>query len=1615
MATIDERVVSLKLNNKQFLSAIQESAAGMDKLKGSLSKVGESASGLKRIGEIARNTTLGDLAGSALDAASNMSVLQGVGVAALGGIAATAVQAGKSLVQSFIQPIMDGFSEYETQINAVQTILANTSQNGTTLDQVNASLEQLNTYADKTIYNFTEMTNAIGTFTVAGIGLEESTAAVKGFSNVAALSGANAQQAAGAMYQLAQAMSSGVVKLQDWMSIEKAGIGGKQFQEALIETARVYGQGVDAAIEKNGNFRLSLQEGWLTAEVMTTTLTALTNDLSEAQLVEMGYSEEQAAKMKELAQKAFDSATQIRTFTQMIGTWAEALGSGWSKTWQIILGDFGQAQALFTGIGNWVGSIIDEASDARNSFLEMWASLGGRDDLLRGLKNIFLSIFKIIGQLSTAFDRVFGGASAEGLARITKAFADFTEKLFITNNFADKLEWTFTGLFSVFHILWTVVSEVAQVIFTVASHIISALFPAFAGVNSGVFQITKVIGKVIYAFDQWFTRLDIGGKLLKFLIPPIDLLGKVISWVVGKIHDFFMWLDIGGKVTAAGAAIKGLSDKFAALKDSFKNSALGQQFAEAIDSIHNAVDKAKNKISEFGQMVGDKLKNKFDAGKNAVINYFKGFDLGNIVSMQDVLDAVGKKFDQLAEKLKISERIQWLKEKLLELRDSLVELWHEVQNSSAWKTLGDAFSKAGDKVTGLASSFQDWVNKHKNVKSAAGATATAVASVGDAAQGAAQKAGEAAKESFFKKWLDDLKRLAEQLHLPELFESVKQKLIEIKNLFTQTIGPKIKEGATQAFGAIGDALGKANENLKSYDMGKILITAIGGSMMVAIVKWVNTFKENLEKQNNLIDKVSETFDKLGGVLEAFQQQVKAEALIKIAIAIGLLTLALLVMSLVPFKKLVQGVVALGIVMKMLMMTMEQLNSMDIKGIWEVMPVLMALGVTLVLIAAAIAILGKMNAADAIQGVIAFRVVMAILIEALDSISKNKTAAEGAAVILALALAANMFAIAVLILGSMPTDTAIQGVIALGAVVAILAGFMYIVTKNPNMATGAAVLMGLAVAVNLLVGAIWILGSMDTGKLLQGAIAVGAIIVVLGAALMAAGATRSTAAGSIIAMAVAVIALSFAVEKLGNMDTVSLVKGIVALAAGLAILVAAMYGAEIFQTGAIALSIAAVAVAIFGNSLKSLAELSWIQIAAGLIALAGGLAIMLAAAWVAQMVAPGLIILTAVLIALGIAMLPVSIALAGFALILGIAATAGAAAFVVLAEGIKMLSALLPQLAIDLANAIANFIITLGSKAPEIGVAIAQLMAAAIYAIVVNTPGVVHALFVLIQALMTEIDSHAEEFGEKAAGTIAKFIQGIANKLPDVIDAGTNLIIAFLDGIGNSFPKILDKAGETIVKFLDGIEQAITKYAPQIRQKGIDIAYAIVNGITGGLLDKASEVKDELVNLCSKAYNGAKDFFGIKSPSRLMRGFGHYVGEGLAIGIDKSTDRVEAASVGMANAAYEAMKASFDKVNELVEDDPSFQPNIKPVLDLEELQKQAQAINGLGGSLGVSTNLANGARPKLNLETDPGQAPTSPVTNVTFNQNNYSPESLSESEIYRQTHNQLARARRILNS
>lgn len=1612
MATIDERVVSLKMNNKQFLSAMKESASSMDKLKESLKMQG-AADGLSRVGEIAKNTTLGDLATKALEIGKNMTVMQGLAVTAFGGIGVAALNAGRSIISGFFQTIKDGFGEYELKMKSIQTIMANTAEKGTTLSEVKTSLAELNTYADKTVYSFSDMTNAIGLFTAAGVDLNTSVASIKGLSNLAAASGSTAQQASTAYTQLSQAISAGVVHLQDWNSLVNAGMGGESFRNALIETARMMGTGVDEAIAKKGSFRESLQEDWLTAQVMTQTLTALTNDLSEAQLVEMGYSEEQAHKMKQFAQGAFDAATKVRTFSQLIDTTKEAIGSGWAETFEILFGDFEEATDLFTAISDWLGSLIKDSADARNGFLQMWKDLGGRSALVQGLANIFQAIIKVLGQIGTAFRRVFMNASAEGLVRITKAFADFTSKLIITNNFAEKLEWTFTGIFSVFHIFATILGEVAQVIFTVASHIISALFPAFTGINSGVFQITKVLGKAIYWFDQWFTKLDLGGKVLKLLLPPIDLVGKAIKWVVDRIHDFIIWIDFTSKVQHVGEGLKNLASKFGLIKDALKNSVVGREFTAAMDSIKNGIDKAKSKINEFAGSVGDKLKAKLASGKSALSDYFKGFDFNGMTSSEAIISALSNKFDELGQKLKIAEKVQWFKEKLIELRDALVEAWNVVQNSSVWDHLGKSFSDIGGKIKEVAIAFQEWVNGHSAVKEKAKEAASAVSGIGSAAAQAAKETGQAAKENFLKKWFEDIKQVARAVHLPELFDTIKQKFQEFKDFVSETFAPKVKDAVKNAFGAVGEALGNANDNLKSYDMGKILVGAIGGGVLIAFTRWINSFKKNFDKIGNMADKLGDVFDKLGGVLEAFEQKVKAKALLTIAIALGVLAGALILMSLVPAPKLLVTLAVLKFLFKMMDDMLESMTKMVAfkNDSLRIVAMLIALGAAMVLMATAVRILAGMDLKGAVVGMASMKILMMTMQEFMTKMAETKGVEKGAGILLALAASCVILSLAVYTLGSMNTGKAVQGVITLAAVVAILAGFMMLVSKDPYMGKGALLLLSLAVSCNILVSAIWMLGTMNTGKLLQGVIALGVIIAALSAALVVAGHSNARGAASMFAMAAAVTALVGAVYLLGSMSIGTLAKGLISLAIGLGILAASMAAASAFQNGAVALGIASVSFILLSGALKQLSTISWGELAIGLVALAGGFAVLLIASAVAQTVAVGLVLLTAALLAIGLALLPISIGMAAFAAVLGICATTGAAAFLVLTEGLKQLGAILPQLAIDLANAIANFIITLGAKAPELAVAMGQLIGALIYAINVNIPGVVAALFILIQALLTELSNHAYEFGAKGAEILANFLNGIADNIGKVIDAATNVIINFLDGIARNGPKIIDKGLWTVLQLLRGVRDAITKYSAQFRQVGLEIGWAIIDGVTGGLAGKAWKIGSQLVQGAKNGISKLKNALGIHSPSRVMKEIGGYMGEGLAIGIRDEHTNIAEASTGLGKAAYNALDKALDGVNDLIEEDPSFQPEIKPILDLEELKKQAGGIGGLMPAVGVTTSIANSARPPAPIAVDTSDTKSqNGVTNITFNQTNNSPEALDAATIYRNTNTQLAMAK-----
>ena len=496
---VDERVVEMQFNNASFEANVKTTMTTLDRLKAAL-KFPKKTDTLKELSVGAKNLTEGvSLSSRAVETLhTKFSALQVMGVTALVNITNQAVNAGKQIANALtLQPIMSGFAEYETQMNAVQTILSNTRSKGTTIDDVNAALDELNTYADQTIYNFTEMTRNIGTFTAAGVGLKKSTQSIKGIANLAAVSGSSSTQASTAMYQLSQALAAGKVSLMDWNSVVNAGMGGEVFQEALKRTSRVMGTGVDAALEEYGTFRESLTKGaWLTADVLTETLAQISGAYTEADLLAQGYTKDQAKEILELAQDATDAATKVKTFSQLIDTAAEALGSGWTQSWEIIIGDFEEARELFTNASNILNGFITESASARNEMLQGWADLGGRASLIQGITNLFNALLSVIRPISEAFNDIFPPVTAQKLYDLTENFRKFTEGLILTETETQQLKNVFTGIFSVIDGLITLIMDAGNAFGTFLDGIDSSNFNLLEMASNLGLYVTNMVNSV---------------------------------------------------------------------------------------------------------------------------------------------------------------------------------------------------------------------------------------------------------------------------------------------------------------------------------------------------------------------------------------------------------------------------------------------------------------------------------------------------------------------------------------------------------------------------------------------------------------------------------------------------------------------------------------------------------------------------------------------------------------------------------------------------------------------------------------------------------------------------------------------------------------------------------------------------------------------------------------------------------------------------------------------------------------------------------------------------------------------------------------------------------------
>ena len=518
--SIDSRVVQLEFDNNDFKSKVRETLSTLAQLSDLFTK-GVDIKGLEKAVAVSNNMKLDGIS-SAVDEVNDKFSLFGVfTLKVFDRIADAAINLGQTITNALaIEPVQQGFSEYEMEIGSVQTIVAST---GDSVKKVYGYLDELNTYADKTIYSFSDMTQNIGKFTNAGVSLDRAVAAIKGIANEAAVSGANSDQAAHAMYNFAQALSAGSVKLVDWKSIEIAQMGTKEFKQQLIETAVALGTltktedgyvstttdakgAVSDAFTSTRLFNESLNHQWMTTDVLVETLSHYSTDVREMTKAEkkeyeerlrgLGFTEEQIDQIEKLGKKAFDAAQDVKSFTQLVDTLKEAAGSGWTKTWKLIFGDLNEAKKLWTDVNKVVGGFIDSVSDYRNEALQYWHDAGGRSDVIAGLANVFAYLGKLIVPVQHAFESIFGTISSTDvgakLAELSSGFKSWSEGLTVTDELASRITNSFSGVFSVIKSVGTVLSGVFD-------GVISVIVPVFSTILDIAGLATSVLGKFLSA------------------------------------------------------------------------------------------------------------------------------------------------------------------------------------------------------------------------------------------------------------------------------------------------------------------------------------------------------------------------------------------------------------------------------------------------------------------------------------------------------------------------------------------------------------------------------------------------------------------------------------------------------------------------------------------------------------------------------------------------------------------------------------------------------------------------------------------------------------------------------------------------------------------------------------------------------------------------------------------------------------------------------------------------------------------------------------------------------------------------------------------------------------
>lgn len=1235
--SIDSKVVEMKFDNRDFEANVKNTMSTLDKFKDKLKFKGAEA-GLTSIQKASDKIDFSGVS-NGLDIASvKFSAFQVAGITAISNITNSLLGLGKNLINTFaIEPRTQGFSEYELKMGSVQNIMNAT---GASVEEVGRYLNELNTYADKTIYSFSDMTANIGKFTNAGVGLDKAVAAIQGISNEAAISGANANEASRAMYNFAQALSQGSVKLIDWKSIELSNMATVDFKNQLIQTAVAMGTLVEqngkyvsttkdatghvsAAFDATSMFNDSLSSQWLTTDVLVTTLGRYADETTD------------------IGKKAFAAAKDVKTFSMMWDTLKESAGSGWSETFELIFGNFEEAKTLWTGLTTVFGDVISKISTARNTLVKsvMQGSWGQFVDKITAagisldsfksklteianahgidinslidkygsfeaalsrcdnagslvaetLKNL-VDASKAAGDSQDQFNqkllsfqdtvkRVWNSdlkTSEERYQALTDAGYDYSkvqdlvnktvrghaltledlsdeqlknigytqeevDKLRVFSDEAQKTGSSLSRLMSsfgsrggrdlIFNQTDGIIMNFVNSLLKLAEIAQKAFEKMFKPINAS--QIIDVLSDIQQATAWVFNYLDAHSEAmsntLAGLLAPLKLISSILSGtftvalklaakIIGKADGTIF--DLTGSV---GNAIAEFTNFITSAK------VLGRVFDSVYFILSTFIDVVSAIISNIKNFVGSTI---------IVKNFKKVFD-----SFKPTLTVIKKLIDNVADgTLSLKEAAK--------RASQAVDKWYD-----SCKPLKTFFSDLGGNISDVIEplkKFMEQLIPFDNIDEKVKKAKESLSGLLDDLFG---KSDNSKGKKTVKQAIDEVATYAKDyiaglapIDFGQLFQNGLDTLAKVKDRFFETM-TGLKTDAQSTGNALTDFIQGVN--------WKPLLSMAGAIGALVVIK---KFSDNLNTLSKTISNVTKPFSTFDPLVQALSKTVLsfksllggvkftvvAQGILNLALAIGVMAIAIKLIGDMPLANLAAAtgalgalIIAIGVVAAIASKVATPANSLAFASMGVMFA---AFGVMIGIIAGAILLISSIDVAGATQGVVALTFLMAAMTAMMSAVlaltkkgGDGKALTQAGSMFIQLSIALLLMSASIAVIGTMSMAEVTQGLLVMGGMSALIAILISMLNKMPVSKAKAIGTMfkSLGVALILMAAAVKLFGSMDRNDMDQGLVAVTAMGLLFAAiihVIASNGVALIGVAGTILAITVS-IGLLIGISKL----------------------------------------------------------------------------------------------------------------------------------------------------------------------------------------------------------------------------------------------------------------------------------------------------------------------------------------------------------------------------------------------------------------------------------------------------------------------------------------------------